>query len=160
MCAVKHQHCQTSLKYDTALQMRQLYKYSLWCILIFEVVYVSACCWPLKCHGWSKRSLREPLSFYSRQKLIGWDILCQLQSMLNPCRWAVQKGAIKVLLNFLWMGFHPSGSDDIRLVESLYGRLCHKWHSYYGDLRCDSAWWVFVINCESSYNTSMISVLI
>lgn len=109
-----------------------------------------------------KRSLLEPRPSHSRQKQIRWDILCQLQPVLNPCEWAFWKSAIiKVLLNFPWMGFHPA---EIR------------WHQTGGaalqEAMSQMTWllvWFKVLFCAVSvcdkprpelYNTSMIPALI
>lgn len=123
--------------------------------------YVSTYWWPLLRHDRSKRSHLEPLPPHSRQKQIRWDILCQLQSMLNPCGWAFRKGAIKVLLNFPWMGFHPARSDDIRLVGPKLREALSQMTWLLG--------WFKVLFCVVSvcdklraelYNTSMIPALI
>lgn len=154
MWAVKHQHCQTWLKYDAAQQMRELYNCSLPCILMFEVY--------LQILVTSPAPRLESLPSHSRQKQIRWDVLCQLQSTPNPCDWAFQG---KEPLRCFWispkMGFHPLRSDDIRLVALLYRTRRHKLHGSQVDLRllfyevsvCDK------LRVEL-YNTSMILALI
>lgn len=131
--ALMHQYCQILVSYNTVQQHSST---SSICNAFKFLKYISTYWWPLL---WpEKRSLEESLRFYSRQKLKSWDTLCQLQSMLN-CRWAVQKGVFKVLLNFLCMSFHPPRPDDIRLVE--HRKHCHKWHASKVDLRCYSVQW-------------------
>lgn len=125
--------------------------------------YVSTYWWPLLRHDRSKkRSLLEPRPSHSRQKQIRWDILCQLQSVLNPCEWAFRKSAIiKVLLNFPWMGFHPA---EIRWHQT-GGAALQEAMSQMTRLLV----WFKVLFCAVSvcdklrpelYNTSMIPALI
>lgn len=127
MWAVKHQHCQTSLKYDTAQQTRELYNCSLQCIWMFEaclhMLVTSPASWP----EWKVTPRAFSFSFQTEMDKLRYTVpitVCAQSLRVKRFR----KVPLRCFWISPWTGFHPPRSDDQTGGAAIWEACCHKRH--------------------------------